>query len=86
MESSNIFGDCCQLGLHCGCIGKKLSTIKFDINHKGHTVGNIKKMTSTLGEFFTKADSFQIIFPTSATPEDKILLILAGLMIDYQNF
>jgi hypothetical protein len=34
----------------------------------------------------TSADSYQIIFPKDASPKDKMILILAGLMIDYQFF
>ena len=82
----HIVGDCCQMGLCCSSGVKKLSTIRFDIKYKGITVGTIRKLSSTIGEFFTKADSYQIIFPPSATPADKLLLIIAGLMIDYQNF
>ena len=38
------------------------------------------------GEFFTKADSYHITCPQNATPEEKMLLIIDGLMIDYQYF
>ena len=34
----------------------------------------------------TNADSYLINFPSKATPADKLLLITAGLMIDYQFF
>ena len=34
----------------------------------------------------TNADSYSIIFPEGAFPEDKLLLIAAALMIDYQYF
>ena len=88
MLKYNIVGDCCQLGLCCGSGSavQKLSTIRFDIKSNGNTVGLIRKLSSSIGEFFTKADSYEVIFPSSATPADKLLLILAGLMIDYQNF
>ena len=46
----------------------------------------MKKIAATMGEYFTKADSYKISFPTKATPEEKMLLIVAGLLIDYQNF
>ena len=45
-----------------------------------------KLSARNFGEFFTKADSYRIDFPAKATPEEKMLLIIAGLMIDYQNF
>ena len=82
----DINGDCCQLGLCCGPSLKKLANVNFEIKENGFTVGAIRKLTSSLGEFFTKADSYEVVFPEKATPSDKLLLILATLMIDYQNF
>ena len=81
-----IHGDCCQVGLCCGACAQKLSNSYFEIRQNGSIVVSIKKLSSNIGEFFTKADSFQINFPANATPADKFLLIIAGLMIDYQNF
>ena len=46
----------------------------------------MKKITATMGEYLTKDDSYKISFPTKAIPEEKMLLIVAGLLIDYQNF
>ena len=34
----------------------------------------------------TSADSYQVNFPANATPNEKLLLIVTGLMIDYQYF
>ena len=82
----DINGDCCQLGLCCGPSLKKLANVNFEIKENGYTVGAIRKLTSSLGEFFTKADSYEVVFPEKATPSDNLLLILATLMIDYQNF
>ena len=65
---------------------EKLSRIYFEIRQNRSIVGSIKKLSANIGEFFTKADSFQVNFPANATPNDKLLLIIAGLMIDYQNF
>ena len=81
-----IHGDCCQLGLCCGPAIQKLSNINFDIRQNGYVVGAIKKLSSNIGEFFTKADSYEVVFPMNATPSDKFLLIISGLMLDYQNF
>ena len=60
--------------------------IYFEIRQNGNIVGSIKKLSANVGEFFTKADSYQITFPPNATPADKLLLIITGLMLDYQNF
>ena len=81
-----IHGDCCQVGLCCGDTVKKLSNVNFDIIHNGSIVGCIRKLSSSIGEFFTKADSYEVAFPAMATPADKLLLIIAALMLDYQNF
>ena len=81
-----IHGDCCQLGLCCGPAIQKLSNINFDIRQNGYVVGAIKKLSSNIGEFFTKADSYEVVFPMNAAPSDKFLLIITGLMLDYQNF
>ena len=37
-------------------------------------------------EVVTDADSYKVTFPQDASPNDKILLIALGLMIDYQYF
>lgn len=81
-----IHGDACQFGLCCGPAGKKLANIYFDIRQNGMVVGSIRKLSSTIGEFFTKADSFEVIFPPKATPAERLLLIITTLMLDYQNF
>ena len=81
-----IIGDCCQLGLCCSSNVEKLANINFDIVESGMQVGNMSKLPAGFGEFFTKADSYRINFPQTASPEEKMLLIIAGLMIDYQFF
>lgn len=81
-----ISGDCCQFGLCCGSSAEKLAEIEFKITQNNEIVGMMKKMNASLGEYFTKADSYKISFPNKATPEEKMLFIIAGLLIDYQNF
>ena len=79
-----ITGDYCQTGL---CCCPKLSSVKFDILENNSLVGRMKKLSAqSLGEFFTKADSYQIDFPQLSSAEERMLLIIAGLMIDYQYF
>ena len=65
---------------------KKIAEIEFKIVQGNEVVGMMKKMSASLGEYFTKADSYKISFPPKATPEEKMLFICAGLLIDYQNF
>jgi hypothetical protein len=81
-----IEGDCCQIGFCCGSSAEKLVEIEFNILKNKEIVGMMKKMNASLGEYFSKADSYKIIFPKFASPEEKLLLIVAGLLIDYQNF
>lgn len=82
-----VIGDCCQTGFCGGSASKKFASIRFDITQNGQIVGMIKKLAaSSFGEFFTKADSYQVFFPSNATPEEKMMFIIAGIMLDYQFF
>ena len=81
-----IVGDCCQIGLCCGPSAEKMAEIEFKIERNGEQIGMLKKTSANIGEYFTKADSYKISFPLDATPEEKMLLICAGLLIDYQYF
>ena len=86
-----IHADCCQCGLLCAnnFLGK-LSEVTFHIYSNGNMTsppsGSITKKSATASELVTSADSYQVNFPRDATPEDKMVLIAAGLMIDYQFF
>jgi hypothetical protein len=85
-----IHGDCCQCGLCCSnnfC--GKLSEVFFHIYRDENLtapVGAIIKKVATATELITSADSYQVNFPLDASPQEKMLLIVAGLMIDYQFF
>ena len=85
-----IHADCCQCGLVCAnnfC--GKLSEVVFNIYNAANRsapCGTITKKCATGAELVTSADSYQVIFPREANPEDKMILIAAGLMIDYQFF
>ena len=59
--------------------------IEFRIMKNGQQVGAIKKANMSIGEYFTKADTYKVAFPIDAIPELKMLLICAALLIDYQN-
>jgi hypothetical protein len=85
-----VHGDCCQCGLCCAnnfC--GKLSEVDFNIYRSEDRIaplGSIIKKRATVSELVTSADSYQVNFPQGSTPQDKLLLIVAGLMIDYQYF
>lgn len=84
----------CQCGICCrnGC--GMCSEVKFPIyNAKNNNWipenkdGQIKKVIKNfVKEMISDADNFEIIFPTDATPEDKLLMICMTLMIDYRYF
>ena len=82
--------DCCQCGLLCANnLCGKLSQATFEIYKPGtsNVLQTISKMPAqSFGEAATDADSYQVGFPQNSTPEDKLLLIALGLMIDYQYF
>jgi hypothetical protein len=84
-----ITADCCQCGLICNNnFFGKLSEVIFNIlaPNNNQVVGTIVKKSANFSEVVTDADSYQINFPTSANPTDKLLIIALGLMIDYQFF
>lgn len=88
-----IRADCCQCGFFCkaGCgkCGEVLFTVhnakKEDCNVENRD-GSIKKCNAGLQELISDADNFEVIFPQDATPEEKLMLIGATLMLDYSFF
>ena len=87
----SIHANCCQCGLVCrNTFCGKLSGVIFNIynssNINSNPVGSIIKKVASGAELITSADSYQINFPPEASPNDKMLLIIAGLMVDYQFF
>jgi hypothetical protein len=82
-----IHADCCQCALLCrfNACGKIHEGI-FNIMESSNIVGSIIKKKATIFEIHNTADSYLINFPPNATPTEKMLLIAAGLMIDYQYF
>ena len=89
-----IHADCCQCGLLCrNSCGKCSDTVfnifplecnNFDSNN---AIGTVKKVSGDfMKEYFTEADNYEIKFPPNASPEEKLLMIGATLMIDYRFF
>ena len=85
-----VHADCCQCGILCSnnfC--GKMSEACFNVyKDAGMSApcGSIVKKMATLSEMVTSADSYQVNFPMDASPSEKLLLIITGLMIDYQYF
>lgn len=89
-----IHANCCQCGLICrNSLGKCSETVfnifplectNFDDNN---AIGTIKKVSGGfMKEFFTEADNYEVKFPPNASPEEKLLIVGATLMIDYRFF
>lgn len=78
--------ECCQAGMCLGAACSKLSEVNFRIKQNGRTVGNLTKCTSTAEEFFTKADTYEVDFPRNASVNEKLLIIVSSLLIDYLYF
>ncbi len=73
----------------CGNVFDMCSEVCFEIRTPGNNtlVGTIKKVLSgPLQELLTDVDNFELIFPSDATPEDKLMLIGNVFMIDYSFF
>ena len=84
-----IYAECFQCGLCCNGPCSKMYEVVFNIYRDVNMekpIGNIIKKIANYGELVTRADSYQINFPADAKPNEKLLLIITGLMIDYQYF
>lgn len=86
-----IIASCCQCAICCAnSLCGKCSEGVFNIypaeGQAGGPIGRIVKKSADFSELMTSADSYQVEFPATATPLDKLLIISLGLMIDYQYF
>ena len=87
-EIYRIETDCFQCGFMCrnNCLGKTDECVFFIYNNKNkeNPLGEISKKAAA--SQLSIADNYSVIFPKNATVEDKLLLAIAGMMIDYQYF
>ena len=83
-----IVADCCQCGLMCrnNVLGKtdEAHFFIYKPNDENKPVGDICKKSNE--SLLSISDDYVITFPKCSEPEEKLLLIVAGLMIDYQYF
>ena len=72
----------CQISLLTGCVN--FCDIELQIlETNGKLVGKITKLIAqSMGEFFTDSDSYEVKFPLEATPELKLTILLAAILID----
>jgi hypothetical protein len=81
-----IKANCFSIGTHCYFI-TKCCDILYHIKQNKEKVGKIEKIScDSCRTCITKADQFCIYFPPNATPEEKMLLIIGAILIDYQSF
>lgn len=80
--------DCCQCGFACrnNFMGKtdEAHFFIYNIADRSNPVGDICKKAAK--SMFSIGDNYSVILPKKATIEEKILLTVAGIMIDYQFF
>ena len=83
-----IEADYCQCGLMCrnNFMGKTDDAHFFiyNYNERSNAVGDICKKAAK--SMFSIADDYSVVLPPKATFEDKLLLMIAAIMIDYQFF
>lgn len=80
--------DCCQCGYCCrNSMMGRCSEVNFDIfngaSTEGKPTGNVFKKVKGCESVIGDADFYTITFPSQASPEDKLMLIGAVIMIDY---
>ncbi len=84
----SIVGNCCQCGLVCrnNVLGKtdEVHFFIYKPNEENKPVGDICKKSND--SLLSIADDYIITLPKDSEPEEKLLLTVAGLMIDYQYF
>ncbi|CAD8081476.1 unnamed protein product [Paramecium sonneborni] len=83
-----ISASCCQPGLFCMLPCQSCAEIEFQIKDRNNQkVGKICHLFGGFRrEWCTKSDTYGINFPEFATIEEKIILIMAGIFIDYAQF
>ena len=83
-----IEADCCQCGLMCrnNFMGKtdEAHFFIYNVNDRDNPSGDICKKAAK--SMLSIGDNYSVIFPLKASIEEKILLTIAGIMIDYQYF
>jgi hypothetical protein len=77
----------CQRGICCGNLGRcyEVNIDIFKVAETEEPCGKIIKIAKC-SSCVTNADTFNVFYPKDATPEEKMLIISATLMIDYTFF
>ena len=82
-----IEADCCQCGYICrnNSIGKTDNAhfLIYNPDDKSKPIGDICKKTESV---FSNADSYSVNYPVDIPPEEKLLLSIVAILIDYQYY
>ena len=82
-----IEADCCQCGFICRnySIGKTddCQFLIYKSSKRVKPIGYIVKKTESV---YSLADSYLVVFPSKIPPEEKFLLSIAAVLIDYQYY
>lgn len=76
-------GSCLQVGVCCPCVQDAVFTIT---DASGREVGDVRRLQLTLFECCCPQMRWAVKFPPDASPEDKILLLSAQMMLDTYYF
>lgn len=82
-------GSCCQLGVFCPQFPcEACETVNFEVRDQhGNKISEFQKKTPGCAKAsLSDADNFSIIFPTQATPEDRVLLTAGLILMDFTYF
>jgi hypothetical protein len=90
----SITTDCCKCGFCCRGSCGMFEAITFlifkgescDSDNVNGAVGRIVKHSMGIQSLMSDADNFEVFFPIDASPDEKLSLIGAALMIDYMFF
>ena len=77
---------CCCIACYTGCWAK-CCNCKYTIFEENLEVGEVNKLScSSCFTFCPKSDNYSIVFPTTATPSQKMLIITSAILLDYLTF
>ena len=87
------YTDCCQNGFVFKCIRLgQCCEVSIDIfkgdkkDYSDNNIGNIRKVFGKCSECIANVCTYFIDFPLEATPEEKILLIMGIILMDYRYY
>ena len=82
-----IEADCCQCGFICrnNSLGKTddCQFFIYNSNERSNPIGVKTKKTESI---FSLADNYHVVFPPKIAPEEKFLLSIVSVLIDYHYF